>query len=256
MTVVRIRTSCLQLFITSLWEYLKALIVHGPNHEVMITANKVLRALSSHCRVGTWGYSVLHSNGSIILPLQTHAVFWSSWLRTIVVPKQRTAAQLESQLHSGRQPQIPSVSSRWSVSGSGEETKHLICDLQKIILSPILLCLSHLLELHLLPPVCKWRQFWWCQQDSSKQATCHERAAPPWRPGPAPGVSAGCQPWKNIPVLEQGEGAVAAQWFIKSIRHQGAIPAKESKVNTMILRSINDTRSQRSPWRNGTVIFH
>lgn len=48
-TVVRIRTSCLQLFITSVWEYLKVLIVHGPNHEVMITANKVLRALSSHC---------------------------------------------------------------------------------------------------------------------------------------------------------------------------------------------------------------
>lgn len=48
-TVVRIRNSCSQLFITSVWEYLKALIVHGPNHEVMITANKVLRALSSHC---------------------------------------------------------------------------------------------------------------------------------------------------------------------------------------------------------------
>lgn len=35
--------------------------------------------------------------------------------------------------------------------------------------------------------------------------------------------------------------------FIKSIRHQGAVPAKQSKVNMMILRRINDTRSQRSP---------
>lgn len=35
--------------------------------------------------------------------------------------------------------------------------------------------------------------------------------------------------------------------FIKSIRQQGAIPAKQSKVNTMILRRINDMRSQRSP---------
>lgn len=72
-------------------------------------------------RVGTWGYSVLHSNSSIILPLQTHAVFWSSRLRRIVVPKQITAAQLESQLHSGQQPQIPSVTLKQSGFGSGEE---------------------------------------------------------------------------------------------------------------------------------------
>lgn len=48
-TAVRIKTSGLQLFITSKREYLKALIAHGPNHEVTITTNKVLRARSSHC---------------------------------------------------------------------------------------------------------------------------------------------------------------------------------------------------------------
>lgn len=48
-TAVRLRTSGLQLFITSKREYLKALIAHGPKHEVTITTNKVLRALSSHC---------------------------------------------------------------------------------------------------------------------------------------------------------------------------------------------------------------
>lgn len=113
-------------------------------------------------RAGTWGYSVLHSNSSIILPLHTHAVFWSSWLRRIIASKQITAAQLESQLHSGQQLQIPSVTLKQSVFGSGEEKNHLICDWEKTL---ILLCLSHLLELHLLPPLCQKDQLWWGQQD-------------------------------------------------------------------------------------------
>lgn len=74
--------------------------------------------------------------GSIILPLQRHAVFWSSWLSIIVVPKQTTAAQLESQLYSGQQPQIPSVLAKRSVSCSGEEKTHLICDWKKTIFPP------------------------------------------------------------------------------------------------------------------------
>lgn len=75
-------------------------------------------------RAGTWGYLVLLSNSSIILLLQTHAVCWSSWLSTIVVPKQTAAAQLVSQLYSVQQPQIPSEPSKRSVSHSGEE-KHI-----------------------------------------------------------------------------------------------------------------------------------
>lgn len=164
LTVVRIRTSCLQLLITSVWEYLKALTVHRPNHEVMIAANKVLRALSSHC-IQSGDMRTLGTSQQ----LQHHPAspntccFLKLWLRTIVVPKQTTTAELESQLHSGQQPQIPSVTLKQSVSGSGEEKIHLVCGWKKTITSPILLCLSHLLELHLLPPECKGSQFWWCQ---------------------------------------------------------------------------------------------
>lgn len=41
-------------------------------------------------RVGTWGRLVLHSNCSIILPLQTHAVFWScDWEQLLFLNKQQ-----------------------------------------------------------------------------------------------------------------------------------------------------------------------
>lgn len=160
-------------------------------------------------RVGRWGYSVLCSSSSILLLLETHTVFWRSQLRTVVT-KQTTAAQLESRLQSGWQLQFPGLDSKKSIPDSGEETRHLICSSRKTIPSPVLSCISCFFELHLLPPLWKESQFWWCQQDSSKRVTCHQRAASQRKPGAAPRESAGCQPQRHVYVIEQGQGAEAA----------------------------------------------
>ena len=57
----------------------------------------------------------------------------------------------------------------------------------------------------------------WCQQDSSEQATCHQRAAPRRKPGAAPRASAGCQPRRNTSVIERGQRALATCPFFHQI---------------------------------------